>query len=73
MRKTFLTHLLDGDRLSKSLRHFGPGCSLLHQIVEFELPGGRDITLQFSGREDSIVGLAITPVSDAAGVVSDAT
>ena len=57
--------LVDADVLTASLRHFGPGCSLVHKIVEFDLPGAREITLQLSGRADSIVGLAITPVRSA--------
>lgn len=64
--------LVDGKAVIDSLRHFGPGCSLVHKIVEFELPAGREITLQLSGREDSIVGLAITAASapSAAGGVA---
>jgi hypothetical protein len=58
--------LVEGEALAGSLRHFGPGCSLVHKIVEFELPGDREITLQLSGRADSIVGLAITAAPAAA-------
>lgn len=52
--------LIDGDAVIESRRHFGPGCALVHKIVEFDLPESREITLQLSGREDAIVGLAIT-------------
>ncbi len=52
--------LIDGDSVVESRRHFGPGCALIHKIVEFELPGERQIFLQLSGRDDVTVGLAIT-------------
>lgn len=59
--------LIDGDSLVESRRHFGPGCALVHKIVEFELPAGRQILLQLSGRDDATVGLAITAMPPAAG------
>lgn len=37
-----------------------PGCDRLHKVVEFELPQGRDLILQFSGDDADTVGLAIT-------------
>jgi len=43
-----------------SADHFGPGCDVLHKIVEFDLPSGRALTLQISGQDDAIIGLAIT-------------
>jgi hypothetical protein len=52
--------LIDGDAMVASRRHFGPGCALVHKIVEFELPAERQIVLQLSGRDDVTVGLAIT-------------
>lgn len=55
--------LIDGESVVESKRHFGPGCALVHKIVEFELPAGREVILQLSGREDVTVGLAITSVS----------
>jgi hypothetical protein len=61
--------VIDGAVAVDSVGHFGPGCALAHKIVEFELPGGREMTLQVSGREDAIVGLAITHVADAAASV----
>jgi hypothetical protein len=58
--------VIDGTVALESVGHFGPGCALAHKIVEFELPGGREMTLQVSGREDAIVGLAITHVAHVA-------
>lgn len=52
--------VLDGRSVVTSGAHHGPGCQLLHKIVEFDLPAGRPLTLQLSGRDDAIVGLAIT-------------
>jgi len=50
----------DGKALD-SLDHQGNGqCELLHKVVEFELPAGRQLTLQLSGQDDTMVGLAIT-------------
>jgi hypothetical protein len=54
--------VLDGDAVIPSVNHHGPGCDLLHKIVEFELTANRPLTLQLSGRDDAIVGLAITAV-----------
>jgi hypothetical protein len=52
--------LIDGNARVESRRHFGPGGALIHKIVEFELPGDRQMILQLSGRDDVTVGLAIT-------------
>jgi len=52
--------VLDGESLVASAAHHGPECELLHKVVEFDLPTGRPLTLQLSGRDDAIVGLAIT-------------
>jgi hypothetical protein len=52
--------ILDGEAAIPSLEHYGPGCELVHKIVEFELPAGRPLTLQLSGQDDAIIGLAIT-------------
>jgi len=38
------------------------GCERPGKIVEFELPAGRELTLQLSGFNDQNVMLAITPV-----------
>ena len=53
--------VVDGANVIDSVDHFGPGCELVHKVVEFELPAGRPLTLQLSGHDDAIVGLAITP------------
>jgi hypothetical protein len=39
------------------------GCQRPHKIVEFELPAGHDLTVQFSGSPDAQVLVAITAVS----------
>jgi len=52
--------IVDGRNAVKSVDHHGPGCDVLHKIVEFDLPAGRPLTLQLSGQDDAIVGLAIT-------------
>lgn len=52
--------VLDGKSVLTSSAHHGPGCELLHKIVEFDLPTARPLTLQLSGRDDAIIGLAIT-------------
>jgi len=52
--------IADGKAL-ESHDHQGNGqCALLHKVVEFELPAGRPLTLQLSGQDDAVVGLAIT-------------
>jgi len=38
------------------------GCDRPHKVVEYELPAGRDLTLQFSGSTDAEVIVAITAV-----------
>ena len=57
----------DLTRLAIATRDFQgrPGCDRLHKVVEFELPEGRDLILQFSGDSADSVGLAITPVPKA--------
>ena len=52
--------ILDGEAVIPSREHYGPGCKLVHKIVEFELPAERPLTLQLSGQDDAIIGLAIT-------------
>lgn len=44
----------------ESVGHFGPGCELVHKVVEFDLPSGRPLTLQLSGHDDAMISLAIT-------------
>lgn len=36
------------------------GCERLHKIVEFVLPGGKDLTLQLSGSPEATVMLSLT-------------
>jgi hypothetical protein len=57
--------VVDGKTALPSVDHQGPGCDLLHKVVEFDLPAGRAFTLQLSGRDDAIVGLAITAAAPA--------
>jgi hypothetical protein len=52
--------IIDGETAIPSVDHFGPGCELVHKIVEFDLSAGRPLTLQLSGQDDAIIGLAIT-------------
>jgi hypothetical protein len=52
--------VLDGESVVESADHFGPACNVLHKIVEFDLSPGRKFTLQVSGQDDAIIGLAIT-------------
>ncbi len=52
--------VLDGGAVIESADHFGPGCDVLHKIVEYDLSAGRTLTLQLSGQDDAIIGLAIT-------------
>jgi hypothetical protein len=57
--------IVDGEASIPSLNHHGPGCDLVHKIVEFELSSGRPFTLQLSGQDDAIIGLAITAAPSA--------
>ena len=58
--------VVDGDHAIATRDFQGrPGCDRLHKVVEFELPEGRDLILQFSGDSADSVGLAITPVPKA--------
>jgi len=52
--------VVDAANAIDSVDHFGPGCELVHKVVEFDLPSGRPLTLQLSGHDDAMVGLAIT-------------
>jgi hypothetical protein len=52
--------VVDGGAAIESADHFGPGCDVLHKVVEFDLTAGRKLTLQLSGQDDAIIGLAIT-------------
>lgn len=39
------------------------GCPLVHKIVEFDLPAGRDLLLQLSGGDAAVAGVAVTAVA----------
>jgi len=52
--------VVDAKTIVESVGHFGPGCELVHKVVEFDLPAGRPLTLQLSGHDDAMVSLAIT-------------
>lgn len=59
--------IVDGTMLVSSRDFQGQhGCERPHKIVEYELPAGRDLILQFSGSTDSQVIVAITAVSTSA-------
>jgi molybdate transport system substrate-binding protein len=59
--------IVDGAQLVSSRDFQGQGgCKRPHKIVEYELPAGRDLTLQFSGSADAQVSVAITAVSTSA-------
>lgn len=56
--------VVEGTQLVSSRDFQGQrGCERPHKIVEYELPAGRDLTLQFSGSTDARVIVAITAVS----------
>jgi len=55
--------IADGTQLVSSRDFQGQhGCERPHKIVEYELPAGRDLTLQFSGSTAAQVTVAITAV-----------
>jgi hypothetical protein len=56
--------VIEGDQFVKSKDFQGSrGCARPHKIVEFDLPGHKDLLLQLSGSTDASVTLAITPVA----------
>jgi len=56
--------IVDGTQLVSSRDFQGQrGCERPHKIVEYELPAGRNLTLQFSGSTDAQVIVAITAVN----------
>ena len=58
--------VLDGKNLVVSRDFQGQrGCEKVHKIVEFELSGNKDFTLQLSGGTDASLAVAITPVKPA--------
>jgi len=51
----------DGEQRVKSANFQGArGCERPHKIVEFDLPAGKDLTLQLGGAPDPSVLVAIT-------------
>lgn len=58
--------VVDDGKLIKSRDFQGArGCERPHKIVEYELPAGRDLTLQLSGSPDASVVLSVTTVAAA--------
>jgi hypothetical protein len=56
--------VVDGSQVIKSRDFTGArGCARPRKIVEYDLPAGKDLTLQLSGSSDASVLLTITPVS----------
>lgn len=56
--------VVDGDKLIRSRDFQGArGCERPHKIVEYELPAGRDLTLQLSGGTEATVIVAVTAVA----------
>jgi hypothetical protein len=56
--------VVDGTQVIKSRDFTGArGCARPRKIVEFDLPAGKDLTLQLSGSTDPDVLVAITPVT----------
>ena len=56
--------VVEGSRVIKSRDFTGArGCARPRKIVEYDLPAGRDLTLQLSGSSDASVLVAITRVS----------
>jgi hypothetical protein len=59
--------IVDGTQLLRSGDFQGQhGCQRPHKIVEYELPAGRDLTLQLSGSADAQILVVITAVSKTA-------
>ena len=55
--------IVDGEQRSESSDfQRAHGCERPHKIVEFVLPGGKDLTLQLSGSPDATVMLSVTSV-----------
>lgn len=58
--------VVDGTKLVRSRDFQGArGCERPHKIVEYDLPAGRELTLQLSGSSDAAVILSVTPVAGA--------
>jgi hypothetical protein len=58
--------VVDGEQFVTSRDFQGArGCERPHKIVEYELPSGHDLTLQFSGSTDAQVIMSITAVNAA--------
>ncbi len=57
--------VVDDGRIIASLDFQGRrGCALVHKIVEFQLPAGRDLVLQFAGGAAEASGVVITAVAN---------
>lgn len=56
--------VVEGSQVIKSRDFTGArGCERPRKIVEYDLPAGKDLTLQLSGSSEASVQLAITPVT----------
>jgi hypothetical protein len=56
--------IVDGKQLIRSRDFQGArGCERPHKIVEYDLPAGRELTLQLSGSSDAAVVLSVTAVA----------
>ena len=56
--------VIDGTAMLKSRDFQGArGCERPRKIVEYDLPGGRELTLQLSGAADASILLAVTTVA----------
>jgi hypothetical protein len=56
--------VVDGKQLIRSRDFQGArGCERPHKIVEYDLPAGRELTLQLSGSPDASVILSVTRVA----------
>ena len=56
--------VVDGKQLIRSRDFQGArGCERPHKIVEYDLPAGRELTLQLSGSPDAAVILSVTAVA----------
>jgi hypothetical protein len=55
--------VFDGNQVINSRAHQGrSSCSVLHKVVEFDLPAKRELTIQLSGDDADTVGIVVTAV-----------